>query len=188
MMSLLKNVGKGVLYILVLPLFLLVLFLTAIYGIFLIVFMFFKSIVLFFTGRSLDDELPEDRLARDIKEGKPVNPTTPVQTNEPVKEQTIEEAVFGSSIEKEENVPFETIKNNDPIIDLPNEGPIEETSTRIDGDFERIETESQPVVPPKKEEPIQKYTPRGNQSIILNDEEEEEEDSGVTISYGDDDE
>ena len=88
MMGLLKNVGKGILYIIGLPFFLIVLTGTAVFGLLIIVFMFIKSILLFFTGRSLNDELPEDRKAREIKEGKPqgvvvesqpyVAPTQPV--------------------------------------------------------------------------------------------------------------
>ena len=38
--------------------------------------MFFKSIILFFTGRSLDDDLPEDIKVKKIKSGR--SDSTPV--------------------------------------------------------------------------------------------------------------
>ena len=59
-MAILKAVGRGFLYIIGLPFFLIVLLGTAVAGLFMLVFMFVKSIFLFFTGRSLDDDLPED--------------------------------------------------------------------------------------------------------------------------------
>ncbi len=82
MMSVLKNVGKGILYIIGLPFFLLILVLTGVAGIFVLIFMFFKSLILFFTGRSLDDELPEDKKARLIKENR--DPNLNSSRNEPI--------------------------------------------------------------------------------------------------------
>ena len=70
MMAVLKTVGKGILYIIGLPFFLLALALGGVYGAILCILMFIKSIFLFFTGRSLNDELPEDRWVREMKEGR----------------------------------------------------------------------------------------------------------------------
>ena len=183
MMAVLKNVGKGILYIIGLPFFLIVLVGTALMGIFLLVFMFFKSIILFFTGRSLDDDLPEDIKVKEIKYGKSSPAPSPVVNaqEEPViqpyvapqNNTTIEEAVFGHPT-------YEA-----PIV----EEPVEEE--------EEIEEEEQPLVTSSIEindEPIQKpseinnsqYVPHTSGSRFI-DEEEEEEDSGVTITYGDDD-
>ena len=106
MMTLLKNVGKGILYIIGLPFFLIVLLGTAVMGLFMLVFMFFKSIILFFTGRSLDDDLPEDIKVKEIKTGRsssaPVN-NSPREEEEDIVQpyvapvnnsSTIEDAVF----------------------------------------------------------------------------------------------
>jgi len=54
------KVGKGLLYLLVLPIFLVVITIVAIVGLFGFVYLFIKQIILFFTGRSLYADLPED--------------------------------------------------------------------------------------------------------------------------------
>lgn len=61
-----KNFGKGILYLLVLPFTLVILSIYAVVGLFAFLFMGIKSIVLFFTGRSLYDDLPEDKKAKEI--------------------------------------------------------------------------------------------------------------------------
>ncbi len=61
-----KSFGKGVLYLLVLPFMLVVLAIYAVVGLFVFIILGFKSIILFFTGRSLYDDLPEDKKAKEI--------------------------------------------------------------------------------------------------------------------------
>lgn len=151
MVSIFKGVGKGLLYIVGLPFFLLVLSLAAIYGVFLLIYTFIKSIFLFFTGRSLNDELPEDTKAREIKEGKnnrrptttvvnddrnddmivsstphpDVPPVSPIVSPVPKEERplTIEEAVFGSTTPVENNIeePEEEIIEEDEPDPIVNE-------------------------------------------------------------------
>lgn len=200
-MNLLKNIGKGILYIIGLPFFLIVLSVTAVAGLFMLIFMFFKSIILFFTGRSLDDDLPEDKKAKAIKNGKTINeqPQPQVVQNQPQQpyqsngtQTNIEQIVFGPKPIENEEVSFETI--NEPISEPVIDKPI----------FEQIETESKEPVQetiieapkekpvkeqPKKETKISKYVPKtGNSRFIEDTSLEEDEDSGVTITYGDDDE
>ena len=195
MMSVLKNVGKGILYIIGLPFFLLILVGTGIAGIFVLVFMFFKSIILFFTGRSLDDELPEDRKARMIKEGG--NPNDSLRDEPMVSSQVyeqpkapqpnnIEEAVFGSNIQqepiKEEDI--EPERTSDEIFDnifantTPAQDPEEDYGSV---DIQRSEPD---------DEPIGEYIPhKSTQRIVNNSEPEEEEDHSASNIYfgGDDD-
>ncbi|HNX16439.1 MAG TPA: hypothetical protein PKO28_03665 [Bacilli bacterium] len=64
--SIFKSFGKGLLYVLVLPFFLLVISGYAVAGMLAFIFLFFKSIILFFCGRSLNIELPEDKKAKQI--------------------------------------------------------------------------------------------------------------------------
>lgn len=193
MMALLKNVGKGILYIIGLPFFLIVLSGTAVFGLFLLVFMFFKSIVLFFTGRSLDDDLPEDIRVKEIKTGR--SSSAPVTNNqehndEPIVQPyvapttSIEEAVFGHPTYEtpvqeepiqEEPAPIEEPVNETPII--PEEPIIDEPVSSIE-----IDNPSQSTT----EIDIGQYVPHTSGDRFV-DEEEEEEDSGVTITYGDDD-
>ncbi len=61
-----KSFGKGILYVLVLPVLLVVLVLYAIEAIIVFLIMSIKGLVLFFTGRSLFDDLPEDKKAKEI--------------------------------------------------------------------------------------------------------------------------
>lgn len=191
MMALLKNVGKGILYIIGLPFFLIVLAGTAVFGLFLLVFMFFKSIVLFFTGRSLDDDLPEDIRVKEIKTGR--SSSTPIMNSQESNEEplvqpyvapttgpsSIEEAVFGhptfDSPVQEEPAPAEEPINETPII--PEEPIIDEPVSSIE-----IDNPSQDTT----EIDIGQYVPHTSGDRFV-DEEEEEEDSGVTITYGDDD-
>ena len=61
-----KSFGKGVLYLLVLPFLLVILAVYAVVGVFVFIFEGIKAIVLFFSGRSLFDDLPEDKKAKEI--------------------------------------------------------------------------------------------------------------------------
>ena len=194
MMSVLKNVGKGILYIIGLPFFLLILVGVGVCGIFVLIFMFFKSIILFFTGRSLDDELPEDRKARHIKDG--TNSVQTVQPEEPVvntnvrvepetpKPSSIEEAVFGTQIEQEpiKDEPVQEERSSDEIFEsiLGTSEPKEEGNNYRSVDIKSNESE---------EEPIREYIPHKSTQRIVEDTEEEEEDNSATNIYfgGDDD-
>ena len=60
MINFLKNFGKGILYILVLPFLLVALAIYAVVALFVFVFIAIKGLILFFTGRSLYDDFPED--------------------------------------------------------------------------------------------------------------------------------
>ena len=200
MMSVLKSVGKGILYIIGLPFFLIILVGVGIAGIFVLIFMFFKSIILFFTGRSLDDELPEDREAKKVKENNsnPVQPIIeqPVYVNNPYPQQvvnpqpsSIEEAVFGS---QQERIPFENeVQPVQPPLSHPEE---ERTNDEI---FESMlgvdQKEKQTTInveqPQPKDEPIGQYIPhKATQRIVEEKEEEVEEDhSASNILFGGDD-
>lgn len=67
MTALLKTAGKGIMYVFVLPLGIIVLAAFAVFGLGIFAFIGIKSFYLFFTGRSLE-ELPEDTKARLILE------------------------------------------------------------------------------------------------------------------------
>ena len=195
-MTLLKTIGKGLLYIIGLPFFLIVLTGVAIYGIFMLLFMFIKSIVFFFTGRSLDDDLPEDIRAKEIKNGRnrPANENpAPVVTEEPPVQpavepaptRTIEDVVFGPE-EPSENI-VETIE--EPVQEEVLEDPVVEQEPVEEEPEPEIDTPEVVVdtAPETTEINIGEYVPN-NTSRFINDEDDEEEDSGVTISFGDEDE
>ena len=64
MVNLLKTFGKGILYIIGLPFFIVALVIFGVVGIFLFIFQLFKSIFYFFTGQKFFPELPEDKELR----------------------------------------------------------------------------------------------------------------------------
>ncbi|MCR5505823.1 MAG: hypothetical protein K6F07_02380 [Bacilli bacterium] len=76
MVNFFKSFGRGILYVLVLPILAVVLVVYAAISLVVFLFMCFKGLVLFFTGRSLFDDLPEDKQAKAI-----LNATTPKQPN-----------------------------------------------------------------------------------------------------------
>ena len=154
MMSVLKSVGRGILYIIGLPFFLIILVGAGILGIFILIFMFFKSIVLFFTGRSLNDELPEDRKAREIKEGKAATTTVstgPVEVSSYIEPeikneepQSIEDVVFGYNPPKEEPIEEEPVRNEDTRTSEEIFASILNTQKEADDQLEQTNINIQP--------------------------------------------
>lgn len=203
-MNLLKTVGKGLLYIIALPFFLIVLALGAIFGIFLLIYMFFKSVILFFTGRSLNDDLPEDRMVKELRGGQNSSQkkdTSIFDEDEDEKPSTqeydmnvfnnpspIDGMVFGSKIiddkPVEEDV-YETIDSKEEIDDISNNIFNEPSNEEETTSKEIIEKED------IEEIKINQYIPRNNQSRFIDEQDNDNElyndDSGVSISYGDDD-
>lgn len=74
MLNFFKNFGKGILYVLVLPVLLVILVLYAVFALFGFIYLTIKGIILFFTGRSLFDDLPEDKKAKAIIKANTINP------------------------------------------------------------------------------------------------------------------
>lgn len=176
MASLLKTFGKGVLYILGLPFFLVILLLFAVAGLLIFLFQILKSIVFFFTGHKFFPELPEDRELRLLREGVPTSESeeeineTPdvfqdisnedsfVKEEEPVKEEaapqsfsTIEEACFGREEVKEE-IKQEPISSSDEEDDLVNILASEEESSPIEEDTISLSRNEEHVVETSMEE------------------------------------
>ena len=82
MLGLFKRIGKVLLYIVEVPVFIIALAVFAVIGLIGIVILFLKSIILFFTGRSLYDDLPEDKKAKEIirRNSPDYKEETPVET------------------------------------------------------------------------------------------------------------
>jgi hypothetical protein len=64
MINFFKNFGKGILYVLVLPLIIVALAIYGVVALFIFIYLAIKGLVLFFTGRSLYEDLPEDKEAK----------------------------------------------------------------------------------------------------------------------------
>ena len=80
--SIFKKFGQGLLYILVLPIFLLAVIIFGIYGIGLFIVLMIKSIICFFKGKSLYEDLPEDIEAQRILHPEKVKPEVEARIEE----------------------------------------------------------------------------------------------------------
>ena len=66
MASMFKGIGKGCLYVLMFPLGIIAIALFAVYGVFVFFYQLVRLLILFFTGRNLNSDLPEDIEAKRI--------------------------------------------------------------------------------------------------------------------------
>ena len=195
MISLLKTFGKGLLYVIGAPFFVVALILFGAIGLMAFIFQIFKSIIFFFTGQKFFPELPEDKELRLQKEEafKQTNPvvedTTPnivtpifeeevpavekepapiaVERSKP--EPTIEETVF------EDTSSLEDLTNDEEEVPESSikEEPIEEKHAVLETNDEPEEEEY---------EELETYVPRSS-NYSAADDEENDTDSGVDINY-----
>ena len=86
MVDLLKAFGRGIIYILCFPFFLVALAIFAVIGLLAFIFQLIKSIIFFFTGQKFFPELPEDKELRLMKEAEEArrNPQPQPQMQQPV--------------------------------------------------------------------------------------------------------
>ena len=83
MVDLLKAFGRGILYILCFPFFLVALAIFAVIGLLAFIFQLIKSIIYFFTGQKFFPELPEDKELRLMREAEQArNNPQPQPTND----------------------------------------------------------------------------------------------------------
>ena len=159
MVSLLRTFGKGILYVLGLPFFILALLIFGVLGIFAFLFQFFKSIIFFFTGQKFFPELPEDKELRLLKAG--MNTTV---EPEPQREQDI----IMPYQEEEEPEP-EPVFEPEPELEEPvQEEPV--ANTIEDACFKpSFDTE-----PEKPEEVIEEEIHEEGLNDLLDDEPEED--------------
>ena len=162
MVGLLKTFGKGILYVIGFPFFLVALLLFGVVGLFAFIFQLLRSIIFFFTGQKFFPELPEDKELRLMREG-------------PEKEETAANKQPGAAaqpspqVEKESNIIYQYFEEPEPepvpeetIIQTANKpSTIEEACFQNDANDE--------VQLPEQEEETQP-----DLSNLLDDEPEEE--------------
>ena len=208
MVSLLKTFGKGVLYVLGLPFFILALVLFAVIGLVAFLFQVLKSIVFFFTGQKFFPELPEDKEYRLMMQKKMdtnnAEPTTPEvkeeeilsplkEEPEPVKETTVEEQPVFSTVEeacfKETMQEAPVVEEKAEVNDLSNLLDTNEEEIPQEPVIEKAKEEKQTVLEtaePKPEdeddlvEVLETYVPRSSSYAAADD---DEGDTGVDIDY-----
>ena len=199
MIGLLKAFGKGILYVIGAPFFVVALVLFGAIGLLAFIFQIFKSIIFFFTGQKFFPELPEDkelRLKREaaaqkeeqedrstdfsniiFEEEIPISNPEPapvfIERNEP--EPTIEETVF------EDTSSLEDFINDEEKKELPEE-PIEEEEP-VEEEHTVLETNNEPEVEEEEYEELETYVPRSSTYSDANDDEDNNTDSGVDIKY-----
>ena len=199
MVSLLKTFGKGILYVIGLPFFLVALVLFGATELIAFVVQLFMSIIYFFSGRKFFPDLPEDLELRALREG----PRADDNKEEEEKEEPIAEAYaephtipqpqtqfvypfFEEKTPQEEAPIIQDVTVSEPQPELEeSESSIEEEAKPdpviINNDSaieETIETSSEEE---EEEEELETYVPRSS-SFSVNDDDTEEE-SGVDIKY-----
>lgn len=163
MASFFKSFGKGILYLLVLPFLVVILAIYGVVGLFAFLFMALKGLVLFFTGRSLFDDLPEDKKAKEIlaAQARPTAQATLAAASEENKEDEggIDKSLYNNPGQPEdvEEDPFyvpEYLKSTPSLEENKEEGSVEENTD---------------------EEESLLYKPKGYEDVSQFDDEEEEE-------------
>jgi len=185
MINFFKNFGKGILYVFVLPFLLIGLAIYAVVAIFIFIYLAFKGLILFFTGRSLYEDLPEDIEAK--KRLASAN-GAPIESSNTINSTIVED----NTVTNESTDPFyvpEYLKTENEFEEEP---PIEEEQIQDNNISLERENDTQPSVP-VSETPIQENKPEEviniqknpqNANILeISDLEDEEPDSGVDIEY-----
>ena len=173
MASFFKNFGKGVLYVLVLPALLAGLAIYAVVALFVFIYLAIKGLILFFTGRSLYEDLPEDVEAKRI-----LNRSKGIIEDE-VKEKKEEEPLVQEVNDEVEEEP----NDSDPFY-VPEylKQHQEETQEPL---VEESKEEPQPVAPeePKEDNSVDPYEalrqPVDSQSIEIQKDEEKAEEAPI---------
>ena len=156
MVDLLKAFGRGILYILCFPFFLVALALFAVIGLLAFIFQLFKSIIFFFTGQKFFPELPEDkelRLMREAEEAKNNPQPQPQVNNQPYQggllyEETydeddfLEEPTGETPLPRQQATIEEVVFEEEPKEEVsPIQSPVEEKPAPIMQEVNRPEPE-----------------------------------------------
>lgn len=127
-----KSFGKGILYLLTLPLVLVVLVFYAAIGIIVFLFLMIKSVVLFFKGKTIFNDFPEDVKVKEILN--PEKPEDEVEVIEPEDDPTSSAFTHtyfqGSSTTYPmyDSTPTEAVEVSEPeLIEEVSEEPVTET-------------------------------------------------------------
>lgn len=137
--SVFKNIGKGIGYFFMFPGLLIAIAIYAVFGLIVFIFQFFKLIFLFFTGRNLFSDLPEDIELKALQNKTPEEETVEEEKKEenPLSLYPSDSIVYGSgysspafSDKKEEQIPEVEVEKESKIEAEPE--PEEKTEREED--------------------------------------------------------
>ena len=198
MISLLKTFGKGLLYVIGAPFFLVALALFGVIGLFAFIFQIIKSVIYFFTGQSFFPELAEDKKLRLMKEAAEAqnqpqenSVASPVIT--PIQNDVLEEQPQPVFVQREAPAPTieETVfEDTSSLEDFIEEDHVEETPIESEYDDEPLEEEHTVLQTNDEEETteddfeeLETYVPRSSTYSDASDDEDNDTSSGVDIDY-----
>lgn len=177
MVDLLKAFGRGILYVLLFPFFILGLAIFAVVGLLAFIFQLIKSVIYFFTGQKFFPELPEDRELRLMREAAeaaahpaPANPNP-----QPVyQEQTYQQP----QVQPQTNIVFEEYNEDDFLEEPKEEQPKEEVpiieETPVQEAVSAVEEKPEP-------EQVDELGEDSLMSLLDNDSNENDESSDETV-------
>ena len=173
MIELLKAFGRGILYIICFPFFVVAIVFFAAIGLLAFIFQIIKSVIFFFTGQKFFPELPEDRelrLRREAEEAKnnPTSapqpqPATPVEPKEVVPSSLIFEETFNEKDFEEEPTPAVVI----PPSPQPAPAPVVEEKPVVPEP--QVEQTPSPVEEEKPEEIKEDDEPTDGEPVFVGD-------------------
>ena len=198
MISLLKTFGKGILYVIGAPFFLVALALFGVIGLFAFIFQIIKSVIYFFTGQSFFPELAEDKKLRLMREAAEAqnqpqenSVASPVIT--PIQNDVLEEQPQPVFVQRETPAPTieETVfEDTSSLEDFIEEDHVEETPIESEYDDEPLEEEHTVLQTNDEEETteddfeeLETYVPRSSTYSDASDDEDNDTSSGVDIDY-----
>ena len=206
MVDLLKAFGRGILYILCFPFFLVALAIFAVIGLLAFIFQLIKSIIYFFTGQKFFPELPEDKELRLMREAEQArnNPQPQPSVNNQSQGGLLYEETYDEDDFLEEPAPAASpLPRPNPTIEevvleeKPAPAPVvqevnrpepepskelipEDNDDPIEDFLDPFDVEEEP-----EEENLEVYRPKGTNDDTYSIDDDDDTDSGVNINFDD---
>lgn len=190
MVDLLKAFGRGILYILCFPFFLVALAIFAVIGLLAFIFQLIKSIFYFFTGQKFFPELPEDKELRLMKEAEEAKNNPQPQPQPQVNNQGqggllyeetydeddfLEEPTPETPLPRQQTTIEEVVFEEEPTPEVaPIQAPVEETPAPQPQVQEEVKPEPvKELIPDDHEDPLDDFLdPFGEDNKPVEEEEE----------------
>ena len=193
MLNLFKNFGKGILYVLVLPFLLVGLAIYAVVAIFIFIYLAIKGLILFFTGRSLYEDLPEDKEAKRriaLANGVPLEEASNIdeEPSEPEPEQKQDDIdndpfyvphYLKDEVQIEE--PAEPEQEPEPEPEQYYDEPVQQEQAAFEEPISEPEPEAEE---PQEIEEIPSKSSQNSAFLEINEEDDSDsDDDGISIKY-----